>query len=73
MLCNCYQGNTPLLLAYMNGQGAMCRVLVRAGACLAQENKDGISIFNYQVSLSIAPVRYPLSSLRKLVVNQLSK
>lgn len=33
----------------MNGQGAMCRVLVRAGACLAQENKDGISIFNYQV------------------------
>ncbi|KAH9641473.1 hypothetical protein HF086_006089 [Spodoptera exigua] len=44
------QGNTPLLLAYMNGQGAMCRVLVRAGACLAQENKDGISIFNYQVA-----------------------
>ncbi|KAJ0173068.1 hypothetical protein K1T71_011244 [Dendrolimus kikuchii] len=44
------QGNTPLLLAYMNGQGAMCRVLVRAGACLAQENKDGVSIFNYQVA-----------------------
>ncbi|PZC83497.1 hypothetical protein B5X24_HaOG207480 [Helicoverpa armigera] len=44
------QGNTPLLLAYMNGQGTMCRVLVRAGACLAQENKDGISIFNYQVA-----------------------
>lgn len=34
----------------MNGQGAMCRVLVKSGACLAQENKDGISIFNYQVS-----------------------
>ncbi|XP_013141938.1 PREDICTED: serine/threonine-protein phosphatase 6 regulatory ankyrin repeat subunit A [Papilio polytes] len=44
------QGNTPLLLAYMNGQAAMCRVLVRAGACLAQENKDGLSIFNYQVA-----------------------
>ncbi|XP_034827404.1 rabankyrin-5 [Maniola hyperantus] len=44
------QGNTPLLLAYMNGQGAMCRALVRAGACLAHENKDGISIFNYQVA-----------------------
>ncbi|XP_063628854.1 rabankyrin-5 [Cydia splendana] len=44
------QGNTPLLLAYMNGQAAMCRVLVRAGACLAQENKDGVSIFNYQVA-----------------------
>ncbi|XP_060806538.1 rabankyrin-5 isoform X1 [Amyelois transitella] len=44
------QGNTPLLLAYMNGQGAMCRALVRAGACLAQENKEGISIFNYQVA-----------------------
>ncbi|CAG9559103.1 unnamed protein product [Danaus chrysippus] len=44
------QGNTPLLLAYMNGQGAVCRVLVRAGACLAMENKEGISIFNYQVA-----------------------
>lgn len=44
------QGNSPLLLAYMNGQGAMCRVLVKAGACLAQENKEGISIFNYQVA-----------------------
>ncbi|XP_052739095.1 rabankyrin-5 isoform X2 [Bicyclus anynana] len=44
------QGNTPLLLAYMNGQGAMCRVLVRAGACFAHENKEGISIFNYQVA-----------------------
>ncbi|XP_041972423.1 rabankyrin-5 [Aricia agestis] len=44
------QGNTPLLLAYMNGQGALCRVLVRAGACLAHENKDGINIFNYQVA-----------------------
>lgn len=43
------QGNTPLLLAYMNGQGAMCRVLVRAGACLAAENKEGVSIFNYNV------------------------
>ncbi|GBP74886.1 Rabankyrin-5 [Eumeta japonica] len=45
------QGNTPLLLAYMNGQGAMCRALVRAGACLAAENKEGVSIFNYQVIL----------------------
>ncbi|VVC93132.1 unnamed protein product [Leptidea sinapis] len=44
------QGNSPLLLAYMNGQAAMCRVLVRAGACLALENKDGVSIFNYQVA-----------------------
>ncbi|XP_048482111.1 rabankyrin-5 [Plutella xylostella] len=44
------QGNTPLLLAYMNGQGALCRVLVRAGACLAHENRDGVSIFNYQVA-----------------------
>ncbi|KOB75933.1 Ankyrin repeat and FYVE domain-containing protein 1, partial [Operophtera brumata] len=40
--------NTPLLLAYMHGQGVMCRVLVKAGACLAQENKEGLSIFNYQ-------------------------
>ncbi|KAL4711825.1 hypothetical protein ACJJTC_005994 [Scirpophaga incertulas] len=45
-----YRGNSPLLLAYMNGQGALCRVLARAGACLAQENKDGVSIFNVQVA-----------------------
>lgn len=54
------QGNTPLLLAYMNGQGALCRVLVRAGACLAAENKEGISIFNYQVCTLVLRGDYKL-------------
>lgn len=44
------QGNTPLLLAYMRGQAALCKVLVKHGACLGAENKDGITIFNFQLA-----------------------
>lgn len=44
------QGNTPLLLAYMRGETQLCRVLVRSGACLGAENKDGVSIFNYKLA-----------------------
>ncbi|KAK3787016.1 hypothetical protein RRG08_037295 [Elysia crispata] len=43
-------GNTVLLLAYLNGNGSLCRALVRAGACLGQLNKDGLSIFNAPVA-----------------------
>ncbi|XP_047363247.1 rabankyrin-5 isoform X1 [Vespa velutina] len=43
-------GNTPLLIAYMKGNGNLCRTLVRSGACLGSMNKDGITIFNYQVA-----------------------
>ncbi|XP_011309262.1 rabankyrin-5 [Fopius arisanus] len=43
-------GNTPLLTAYMKGNGNLCRTLVKAGACLGSMNKDGITIFNYQVA-----------------------
>ncbi|GLH03966.1 LOW QUALITY PROTEIN: Poly [ADP-ribose] polymerase tankyrase, partial [Gryllus bimaculatus] len=43
-------GNTALLLAYMKGNGNLCRTLVKAGACLGCMNKDGITIFNYQVA-----------------------
>lgn len=43
-------GNTPLLLAYMRGETQLCRVLVRSGACLGAENKDGVSIFNYKLA-----------------------
>ncbi|XP_060532687.1 rabankyrin-5 isoform X2 [Cylas formicarius] len=42
-------GNSPLLLAYMKGNGNLCRVLVKANTCLATENCDRITIFNYQV------------------------
>lgn len=44
------QGNTPLLLAYMRAQAPLCRVLVKNGACLGAENKDGVSIFNYKLA-----------------------
>lgn len=44
------QGNTPLLLAYMRGQAPLCKVLVKNGACLGAENKDGVSIFNYKLA-----------------------
>lgn len=39
-----------LLLAYMNGNGNLCRSLVRAGARLGTMNKQGISIFNAPVA-----------------------
>ena len=44
------QGNTPLLLAYMRGQAQLCRILVKNGACLGAENKDGVTIFNYKLA-----------------------
>uniref|UniRef100_A0A0P4WJ56 FYVE-type domain-containing protein n=1 Tax=Scylla olivacea TaxID=85551 RepID=A0A0P4WJ56_SCYOL len=43
------EGNAALLLAYMRGASQLCRVLVRAGACLGTTNKHGVNIFNYQV------------------------
>jgi len=50
-------GNSPLLLAYMKGNVAMCKGLVRAGACLAATNKNGVSIFNYQLATKQLLVR----------------
>lgn len=46
MVCMC----VGLLLAYMNGNGSLCRSLVRAGASLGTLNKDGMSIFNFPVA-----------------------
>ena len=34
----------------MNGNGNLCRAVVRAGACLGVMNKDGASIFNIPVA-----------------------
>ncbi len=39
-----------LLLAYMNGNGNLCRSVVRQGARLGVTNKDGLSIFNAPVA-----------------------
>ncbi|XP_052269001.1 rabankyrin-5-like isoform X3 [Dreissena polymorpha] len=44
------EGNTVLLLAYMNGNGALCRTLVRAGSPLGTVNKQGLSVFNVPVA-----------------------
>ena len=39
-----------LLLAYVNGNGNLCRAIVRAGACLGVVNKEGMSLFNIPVA-----------------------
>jgi len=39
-----------LLLAYMNGNGSLCRALVRAGSPLGEVNKQGLSVFNAPVA-----------------------
>lgn len=44
------QGNTPLLLAYMRGQAGLCKVLVKNGACLGAENREGVTIFNFKLA-----------------------
>jgi hypothetical protein len=38
-----------LLLAYMRGNVSLCKALVKAGCCLGSMNRDGVTIFNYQV------------------------
>jgi rabankyrin-5 len=44
------EGNTPLLLAYMRGQAPLCRFLSKNGACLGAENREKITIFNFQLA-----------------------
>ena len=44
------EGNSALLLAYMNGNGNLCRALVRACSPLGVVNKQGFSIFNTPVA-----------------------
>lgn len=63
MLKLCCYNNTlciflALLLAYMKGNGNLCRTLVKAGACLGAMNKDGVTIFNYQVATKQLLSRY---------------
>ena len=41
---------TVLLLAYFNGNGNLCRAVVRAGARLGINNIEGMSIFNAPVA-----------------------
>ncbi|XP_074596039.1 rabankyrin-5 [Brevipalpus obovatus] len=43
-------GNTPLLLAYINGNVNLCRALVRSKACLGISNKNGVNLFNCHVA-----------------------
>jgi hypothetical protein len=39
-----------LLLAYQNGNGNLCRSLIKYGAAIGTYNDDGISIFNHPVA-----------------------
>ncbi|CAH0549325.1 unnamed protein product [Brassicogethes aeneus] len=57
-------GNSALLLAYMKGNSSLCKVLVKANACLAVENQERVTIFNYQV---------PTKQLLNKLLDQLSK
>uniref|UniRef100_T1J2P3 BTB domain-containing protein n=1 Tax=Strigamia maritima TaxID=126957 RepID=T1J2P3_STRMM len=44
------EGSTGLLLAYIKGNGLLCRAIVKAGACLGVMNKYGKNIFNTEVA-----------------------
>lgn len=39
-----------LLLAYFNGNAALCRAIVKVGVRLGVVNRDGLSIFNAPVA-----------------------
>uniref|UniRef100_A0A0N4WMY1 FYVE-type domain-containing protein n=1 Tax=Haemonchus placei TaxID=6290 RepID=A0A0N4WMY1_HAEPC len=41
-------GNTALLLAYMAGNGDICRCLLRYGATMGARNVDGATMFTYE-------------------------
>ncbi|XGW21143.1 hypothetical protein V3C99_004247, partial [Haemonchus contortus] len=41
-------GNTALLLAYMAGNGDVCRCLLRYGATMGARNVDGATMFTYE-------------------------
>ncbi|KAK6039750.1 FYVE zinc finger, partial [Cooperia oncophora] len=42
------EGNTALLLAYMAGNGDICRCLLRYGATMGARNVDGATMFTYE-------------------------
>jgi len=44
------EGNSPLLLAYIKGNGGLCRALVTRGAILGTFNKSQVNIFNHEVA-----------------------
>ena len=44
------KGNSALLLSYQNGNGNLCRSLIKYGAAIGTYNDDGISIFNHPVA-----------------------
>ncbi len=39
-----------MIIAYINGNGNLCRALIKAGSCLGTCNNDGINIFNCHVA-----------------------
>jgi len=43
-------GNTPLFIAYQQGQAALCVALAKAGSILARSNNEGLNIFNLEAA-----------------------
>ncbi|CAD5209633.1 unnamed protein product [Bursaphelenchus xylophilus] len=41
-------GNTAFLLAFVNGNGDLCRLMLKYGVCLSARNKKGESVFHIQ-------------------------
>uniref|UniRef100_A0A158PI66 FYVE-type domain-containing protein n=1 Tax=Angiostrongylus costaricensis TaxID=334426 RepID=A0A158PI66_ANGCS len=57
-------GNTALMLAYMVGNGDVCRCLLRYGATMGARNSDGDTIFTYETPTRLLLFRL-LDSLEK--------
>ena len=43
-------GNTPLFIAYQQGEANLCVGLAKAGSILAKSNNEGLNIFNLEVA-----------------------
>ncbi|CAD5206644.1 unnamed protein product [Bursaphelenchus okinawaensis] len=42
-------GNTAFLLSFINGNGDLCRLMLKYGVCLSARNKKGESVFHLQI------------------------
>ncbi|KJH51651.1 FYVE zinc finger [Dictyocaulus viviparus] len=57
-------GNTALMMAYMAGNGDVCRCLLRYGATMGARNADGRTIFTYETPTKLLLFRL-LDSLER--------
>ncbi|CAB4063757.1 ANKFY1 [Lepeophtheirus salmonis] len=62
------EGNTPLLLAYMKGNGNLCRSLVKNGAILGSINHDGTMNLNGERATFVKNVQKSLASQNENII-----